>query len=116
MNEDLKKNEYPEHPSHFGAILSALIVVLMVILALLYAWSEQLLFNKAVEENTPTFRPTKEQNNEPESTTAEAEVETLGAMSTSDELGAIESDLASTPFDDETFNARLENVETELMR
>ncbi|MFM2382005.1 MAG: hypothetical protein RLZZ76_772 [Candidatus Parcubacteria bacterium] len=102
-----------EKPSYFGIILSILIVILMCILGGLYAWSEQILKNKALEENTPT-RPTNEQNNEPESTTAEASVETLGAMSTSDEIDAIEADLESTPIEAEVFEAELNNVESTL--
>ena len=52
------------------------------------------------------MRPTYETNKEPESTTAKAQVDTLGVMSTSDELGAIEADLESTS---------LTNLDTELI-
>jgi hypothetical protein len=104
-----------EKPSYFGIILSVLIVILMCILGGLYAWSEVLIKNKALEDTLPTStRPTEEQNNEPESTTAEAAVDTLGAMSTSDEIDAIEADLLSTPIEDEVFDAELNNVEAEL--
>lgn len=48
---------------------------------------------------TPT-RPTAAENNEPESTTAEAQVETLNIVSTSDELGAITADLEATRIQD----------------
>jgi hypothetical protein len=104
-----------EKPSYFGIILSILIVILMCILGGLYAWSELLIKNKALENTLLTeTRPTSEANNEPESTTAEAEVETLGAMSTSDEIDAIEADLESTPIEEEVFDAELGNVEAEI--
>ncbi len=104
-----------EKPSYFGIVLSILIVILMCILGGLYAWSEIILKNRALENELPTAtRPTKEENNEPESTTAEAQVETLGAMSTSDEIDAIEADLESTRIEDEVFEADMGAIETEL--
>ncbi len=50
-------------------------------------------------------RPTAAQNNEPESTTAEAQTEGMGVVSSSDELDAINADLEST---------NLESLDTEL--
>ncbi len=101
-----------EKPSYFGIILSILIIVLMCILGGLYAWSEQLKKNTTIESTST--RPTLEQNNEPESTTAEARVETLSAMSTSDEIDAIEADLQSTLMEEEVFEAELNNIEAEV--
>jgi hypothetical protein len=103
-----------EKTSYFGMTLSFLIIMLMVILAGLYVWNEEMKNNKNIVPFATITRPSAQENNEPESTTAEAEVETLGAMSTSDELGAIESDLVGTPFETEVFEASLQNIETEL--
>ena len=47
-----------------------------------------------------TTRPTNEQNDEPESTTAEARTGLLDVVSTSDELSAISADISSTNLDD----------------
>lgn len=104
-----------EKPSYFGIILSVLILVLMCILGGLYIWSEQILKNNISESELPSSsRPTPEQNNEPESATAEAHVETLGAMSTSDEIDAIEADLEATTMNDEVFEAELGTIDAEL--
>jgi hypothetical protein len=109
------ENIIEEHHSYFGVILSILIMVLMGILAGLYLWSENIIKNKTTTTNiTPIARPTAQNNNEPESTNAEAQVETLGAMSTSDEIDAIEADADSTPFNSEVFDAELEVIEAEL--
>jgi hypothetical protein len=107
------QNIVDDRPSYFGVILSMLIIVLMAILGGLYAWSELILKNKTVEVPAAT-RPTAAENNEPESTTAEAQTETLGAMSPSDEVDAIESDLMSTPFEDEVFEAQIQNIESDI--
>lgn len=102
-----------DKPSYFGIMLSILIVVLICILGGLYAWSEILQKNAQLPvAQTVTPRPTAEENNEPESTTAEAHVETLGAMSTSDEIGAIEADIESTTIDE--IDADINSVEAEL--
>ncbi len=104
-----------DSPSYFGIIISVLIVALMCILGGLYAWSE--ILQKDINLpmlQTPTQRPTAEQNNEPESANAEATVETLGALSTSDEIDAIEADLESTLLSNETLDADLQAVEAEL--
>lgn len=61
---------------------------------------------------TDTPRPTVEENNEPESTNAEAETSTINVLSTSDELGLIEADLDGTNL--ETLDAELSAIESEL--
>ncbi len=95
---------------HRGLVLGILGVALLFILVGLFLWykSSQIV---PAPEPVPT-RPTPEMNNEPESTTAEAQVESLGAMSTSDELGAIEADLESTSLD--SLESELIQIETEL--
>lgn len=89
-----------EHSSHLAVILGLLIVFLMLILAGLYIWGEYLQEPPVAQQVTlPVTRPTAEENNEPESTNAEAEVETMSALSTSDEISAIEADIAGTNVD-----------------
>lgn len=79
-------------------IFLGLLLVLAGVLGGLYLWSTMLTSQTAplpVAE-----RPTDEQNNEPESTTAEAEADTMMTVSSSDELSSIEADLEATQFDD----------------
>jgi hypothetical protein len=102
-----------EHSPQLGLILGILIVFLMLILAGLFLWGEYI-----HQSTTPPVievqveRPTPEENNEPESTNAEAQVETMSALSTSDEIGAIESDLSGT--DVENLTAEETAIEAEL--
>ncbi len=99
-----------EKSSVVGAILVALIVVLVLILGGLYLWGTTL---QNMPAPTPAIeRPTAAENNEPESTNAEADVETATAVSTSDEIDAIEADLESTNM--ETLDAELEAIDAEL--
>lgn len=75
-------------------LLAALIIILLVIFAALIAWIR---IPTPPTPLTPSAtRPTIEENNEPESTTAEAVTETLQALSPSHELSSIEADLAAT--------------------
>jgi hypothetical protein len=99
-----------EHISHFGLIIGILIVVLALVLIGLYVWS-QMMARPAAPLPTPV-RPTAAENNEPESTTAEARAQTLDIVSTSDELGAIEADLEATALDD--FVTELNAIDAEL--
>jgi len=93
-------------------LLFTLAVLLVVILGGMFYW-----FNSMTSEAIPipspvVERPTPEENNEPESTTAEAQVETMQAVSTSDELSAIESDLEGTMLDE--IDAEINAIELEL--
>lgn len=81
--------------SAFGAILGILIIVLILILGGLYVWGS-MLQNQTIETQPEGTFPTAEENNEPESTNAEAEVETMQALSTSNEVSALESDIEAT--------------------
>lgn len=94
-----------------GPVLFILVILLVSILAGMYYWFI-ILQNQSTLPVTTSTRPTPEQNNEPESTTAEAQVETLNTVSTSDELNAIEADLESTNLD--TLEAELQTIEAEL--
>ncbi len=102
-----------EKGSSFGVILGVLITLLIIILAGLYVWGKMLSEQIVPPNPTPEVeRPTAEENNEPESTNAEAEVETLDALSNSDELSAIEADLKAT--DATNMDAEIPAVEAEL--
>ena len=104
-----------EQPSHIGVILGVLVLLLMVILGGLYLWgtSMQNQQNLPVVDSTPQ-RPTAEENNEPESTNAETDVEIDAALSTSDELSAIQADIDSTRMD--TLNKEIPAIEAEVLQ
>lgn len=104
--------ESHEKTSYVGIILGVLIVVLMLILAGLYMWSQLLQNQSPAVVPQESARPTAEQNNEPESTNAEADVQVLQTMSTSDEISTIESDLDSTNLDG--IDAELTAIDAEL--
>lgn len=88
-------------------ILVLLFLILVAILGGLYYW--YLLVTKPEMLDTLT-RPTAEQNNEPESTTAEARTGVTDVVSTSDDVGAIQADLDSTQFEDiDTLTAPMES-------
>lgn len=93
-----------------GPLLIILAVLLVIILGGMYYW-----FSTLTPDTQPApvvERPTVEENNEPESTTAEAQVETMQAVSTSDEISAIEADLEATDLD--SLDAELEAIDAEL--
>lgn len=106
-NEEMKMPDerFGEHvvqtpPSLAGIVLSVLIVLLIMILGGLYMWGTEIQKTfRAPEVSIPTARPTSTQNKEPESTNAKATVETLQAMSTSNEISAMQADLESTLID-----------------
>ncbi len=88
-----------------GIFIIILFVALAMILVGIFFWYKTL---TAVPEVTPTAtRPTTETNKEPETTTAAAQVESFSALSTSDEINAIEADIEST---------NLDSLETELQQ
>jgi hypothetical protein len=93
-----------------GAFIIVLFIALVVILAGLFYWYYTSLQTPVTAPEAS--RPTLETNKEPETTTATAQVESYGAMSTSDELTAIEADLESTSLD--SLDAELLQIDTEL--
>lgn len=97
-------------PSALGPILAVLIVVLILLLGALYLWST-MLAEPPIDTGAIT-RPTAEENNEPESTTAEANVQAIETVSTSDEITALEADIESTDLDE--IDAELNAIESEL--
>lgn len=94
--EQFGARNHEDAPSYLGIVLGVLIVILICILGGLYMWSETLKKNELKPIVPESTRPTAEENNEPESTNAEAEVETLNTLSPSNELEAIEADLQNT--------------------
>lgn len=95
---------------HRGLVIGILAGALIILAIGLFFWYRAM---TAVPAPLPApVRPTAEMNNEPESTTAEAQTESFGAMSQSDELGAIEADLESTNLD--SLENELIQIETEL--
>lgn len=90
-------------------IIVLLFLILISILGGLYYW--YLLVTKPEVLDT-VLRPTTEQNNEPESTTAEARVGVTDVVSTSDDVEAIRADLESTQFED--INTLTAPIESEL--
>lgn len=90
---------HKEHPRTFTWVLFALVFVLAAILIALLVWLFVLRQTPEVAVITPT-RPTAEENNEPESTTAEAAVTTQQALSPSTDVAAIETDLEGTTIPD----------------
>jgi hypothetical protein len=93
-----------------GPILILLVVLLIAILGGMYRWF--VVLNNDVPTINAGLRPSALENNEPESTTAEARVEAMGVVSTSDEIPAIEADIESTDLD--TMESELDAIEAEL--
>ncbi len=93
-----------------GPILLLLFAILVALLGGIYYWYT-ILMSTPIEAPLPT-RPTAEQNNEPESTTAEARTAATDVVSTSDELDAIAADAGSTNF--EPLDSSFAAVESEL--
>lgn len=110
-DEPFLKSDFTEKTPHsyLGVILAVLIVILCILLGGLYLWSTTLTTAPATESVT---RPTAENNNEPESTNAEADVETTQAVSTSNDLGVIEADLESTNLTE--LDSGLADIDSEL--
>lgn len=96
-----------------GPVLLVLAVVLIGILAGMYYWFTTLTVDTTpVVPDSPVERPSAEANNEPESTTAEAQADTMLTTSSSDELTAIEADIEATNLD--SLDAELEAIDAEL--
>lgn len=100
----------PNNKPILGLIIVLLFLILLLILAGLYYWST--FMNQPMAADPAPMRPTAEQNQEPESTTARARTENLDVISTSNELDAIEADVESTNLDD--LDAELSAIDAEL--
>lgn len=116
MNETpQKKNNELIEPLHTetianGPILVLLVILLLAILGGMYRWF--VLLDNDLPSIQAGLRPSAEQNNEPESTSAEARAEAMGVVSTSNEIPAIESDIDSTDLD--SLESELNAIEAEL--
>ena len=100
-----------DRSAHLGIILGILIVLLIIILGGLYMWGSTL-GNTQAPDILPYQRPTAEENNEPESTNAEADIETFQALSNSTEINAIQADIESTNLDE--LDTELNAIDAEL--
>jgi len=94
-----------------GLVLMLLIVLLMVVLGGLYLWYETA-YQTTVPAPTPVERTVPAMPNEPEMPNADASVQQLNTVSTSNELSAIEADIESTNL--EELDAELQAIEAEL--
>ena len=90
-----------------GVIIGLLVIVLTLLVSALYLWGSML--SKNIDIPT-TFTPPS--NNEPETPRADADVNILRTMSSSDEVTSIEADLESTNL--ETLDQELSLIENDL--
>jgi hypothetical protein len=88
--------ELVAHPHSFRWLLIALVFVLGSILIALVVWLFLMQQNTQPAAVVTDERPTAEENNEPESTTAEVAAETQQVMSPSTDIDAIETDIMSS--------------------
>lgn len=96
-----------------GPLLLGLALLLIALLGGMYYWFSTMEMNTGPTAPTPAAeRPTAEENNEPESTTAETQARTMQTTSTSDEISAIEADVEAT--DLESLDTELNAIDAEL--
>lgn len=95
-----------------GPILVLLVMTLLMVLGLLYLWFATIQMRMTDDTTMTATRPTAEENNEPESTTAEAQAGSFQVVSNSDEIDAIDADLESTNLD--ALDAELNAIDAEL--
>jgi hypothetical protein len=93
-----------------GPILVLLVILLIAILGGMYRWF--VLLDNDIPAIPAGLRPSALENNEPESTSAEARAEAMGVVSTSNEIPAIEADIESTELD--SLESELNAIEAEL--
>ena len=95
-----------------GPVLAILALLLIGILGGLYYWFSYMTVSTALEAPTPVTRPTAEENNEPESTTAEAQTDTMLTTSPSDDISALEADIEATNLD--SLDTELQTIDAEM--
>ena len=94
-----------------GPILILLVVLLLAVLGGMYRWF--VVLNKDVPTiMTGSSRPTAAENKEPETPTAQAQVEAYKTVSNSDEVPAIEADVEGTNLD--SLDSELTAIDAEL--
>ncbi len=98
-----------KHHTSIGPVLGFLLILLVLILGGLYLWGSMLSHEVVVQENQRTIP-----NNEPETPRAEADMQILDTVSSSNELDMLENDLESTKLD--PVDSELMQIETELDR
>jgi len=103
--------DQPKAPVLSGPVIILLGLILAVILGGLGYWYHTVMSIQLTEPVAPS-RPTDAENNEPESTTAEARTGTMDVVSTSNELGAIAADVTSTNL--EGLDAEVTAIDSEL--
>lgn len=101
QNQPTKKSSGDSFLSKYW--LPIILILVIVATALIYYFFFYVKTPTPIPETN--LRPSLETNQEPESTTAKAEIQAFGAMSTSNELNSIEADLLGTD---------LTNLETEI--
>lgn len=111
-NHDSVPDQVEKNGVITGPLLTILALLLILVFGGLYYWSTT--FTTPESPPAPTVeRPTAEENDEPESTTAEAQTEMIeAALSSSDEISAIEADLEAT--DLISMEAEMNALEAEL--
>ena len=114
--EALTKPEGAADTSHAERITNGPIIILLIVLLVAILGGMSYWFTM-MQKDTPTVtplgqRPTAAENNEPESTTAEAEAESMGVVSSSDEIPAIEADVESTNLD--SLESELDAIDAEI--
>ncbi len=109
--EDISTDADDTQPQNSsGVVIFILFAILAAVLVGMYFWYEA---STTIPQTTnEASRPTLEENKEPETTTATAQTESFNAMSTSDEITAIEADLESTDLDN--LEAEMLQIEAEL--
>jgi hypothetical protein len=95
----------PTPVSHNGPVLGVLVLMLVLILGGLYLWGGELKKQEQQIVQPPII------NNEPETPRAEADVDILNTLSSSDELDALQADITNTNLD--SINADLNTVDAE---
>jgi zona occludens toxin (predicted ATPase) len=98
-----------------GVLSTPIIVVLVLVMVTIFAglgYWYYLVVTAPIIDGPAPMRPTLEQNQEPETTTATARTESLDVVSTSDEIDAIEADVLSTNLED--LDAELSAIDNEF--
>ena len=111
MPENTLAPEVVAHHNRVGLILGLLIVLLVLILGGLYLWYSAAFQPALMPQPEERFVP--EMPNEPEMQNADAEVQKLNTVSTSNEIDAIEADVNSTDLDQ--MDAELNSIDAELV-
>ncbi len=90
-----------------GIVIGLLVIVLIILVCALYVWGSMI--SRDIEAPINFEAPI---NNEPETPRADADVEILRTMSSSDEVASIEADLESTNLD--SLDKELDLIDSDL--